>query len=78
MIILSVARIKFIKTKVILSIIPKASQTKFSSNSDHKIKSYSCSNSSTKMGKSEKMGKNFWVTKRGNKGIADRGKRDYK
>ena len=56
-----VARVKFIKTKVILGIIPKVSQSKFHwdqvSNWDHEIKSYSCSNSSTKIIKKQKSGK---------------------
>ena len=65
----SVARGKFIKTKVIFSYYTKSVSNQISSNSDHEVKSYSCSNSSTKMGKNEKLEKIFWVTKRGNKEI---------
>ena len=43
----SVAKAKFIKTKGVSSQV--------SSNSDHEIKTYSCSNSSIKMGKNEKV-----------------------
>ena len=74
----SVARVKFIKTKVIFRYQTKRVSNQVSSNSDHEIKSYSCPNSSTKIGKTKKWEKNFWVTKRGNKGITNRGKRDYK
>ena len=74
----SVAKIKFIKTKIIFRYHIKGFSNKVSSNSDHQIKSYSCSNSSTKMGKMKKWEKIFWVTKRHNKGITNRGKRDYK
>ena len=38
-----------------------------SANLDHETKSYLCSNSSSKMGKNEKLDKIFWVTKRGYK-----------
>ena len=55
----SVAKVKFIKTKVIFSYYTKGVSKHVSSNSDHEIKSYYiCSNSSTKMGK-KKRGKNF-------------------
>ena len=67
----SVARFRFIKTKVFLGTITEVSQTKF-----HHItvtkSNYSSLNSSTKMGKNEKVGKNFWITKRGKKGITNR------
>ena len=77
MIMPSVAKVKFIKTRLFLG-------NQVSSNSDHEIKSYSCSNPRTKMG--EKKEKNFWVTKRGNKRLQigagfknyRSGKRDYK
>ena len=49
----SVARVKFIKTKVIFGYQTKGVSNQVSS-SDHEIKSYSCSNSSTKMGKTKK------------------------
>ena len=68
----SVTRVKFIKTKVIFRSHTKVVSTQVSSNSDHEIKSYSCSNSNTKMGKNEKQEKLFWVTKRDNKGITNR------
>ena len=55
MIMSSVARVKFIKTKSFLVIIPKCLKY-----SDHEIKSYSCSNS-----KNEKVGKIFWITNQG-------------
>ena len=71
MMISSVARFRFIKTKVFLGTITELSQTKF-----HHItvtkSNYSSLNSSTKMGKNEKVGKNFWITKRGKKGITNR------
>ena len=71
MMISSVARFRFIKTKVFLGTITEVSQTKF-----HHItvtkSNYSSLNSSTKMGKNEKVGKNFWITKRGKKGITNR------
>ena len=76
----SVARIKFIKTKVIFSYHNKGVSNQVSSYSDHEIKSCSCSNSGTKMGKNEKVGKIFWITKRGNiRGLQiGAGFRDYK
>ena len=75
----SVARVKFIKTKVIFMYHTKGVSNQVSSNSDLEIKSYSCSNSSNKMKKNnKKVGKIFWVTKRGKKGITNRGKGDYK
>ena len=61
MMILSVAKVKFIKPKLFLAIIPKTSQTKF--NKIREAKSYFCSNSSTKMRKNKKEGNFFWVTK---------------
>ena len=60
----SVAMVKFIKTKVIFGYHGKDVPNKGSSNSDYKIKSYSSSNSSTKMGK----------TLRVNEGITNRGR----
>ena len=75
----SVAWVKFIKTKVIFRNHTKGVWNQVSSNSDHEIKSYSCSNSSIKMRKNEKVGKFFWVTQRGNKEITHRGRfRDYR
>ena len=75
----SVARVKFIKTKVIFMYHTKGVSNQVSSSSDLEIKSYSCSNSSNKMKKkNKKVGKIFWVTKRGKKGITNRGKGDYK
>ena len=70
----SVARVQFIKTKVIFSYHTKGAPSQVSSNSDHKVKSYSCLNSSTKMGKNEKLKNIFWFTKRGNKGITNWGR----
>ena len=61
----SVARVKFIKTKVVFRCHTKSISNQVSSNSDHKIKSYSSSNSSTKMGKNEKVGKGFLGYKTG-------------
>ena len=54
MIISSVARVKFIKTKVIFRYHTKGVSNQVSSYSDHEIKSYSCSDSSTKVGKTTK------------------------
>ena len=51
----SVARIKFIKTKVIFSYHTKRVSNQISSNSDYKVKSYLCSKPTTKMGKNKKM-----------------------
>ena len=68
MIMSSVTRIKFIKNMVIFRY-----HIKVSSHSDHEIKSCSCSNSSTKVGKNEEVGNIFWITKRGNEGITNRG-----
>ena len=70
----SMARVKFTKTKFIFRYNIKDVPNQVSSNLDHKSKSYSCLNFSTKMGKNEKVGKNFWVTKLGNKGITNRGR----
>ena len=69
----SLARVKFIKTKVVFRYHTKGVSNQVSSNWDHEIKSYSCSNLSTKMRKNETMGKIFWVTNRGKKGITNRG-----
>ena len=55
----SVAKVKLLKPRSFLGIIPKASQSKFHQNSDHEIKSYSGSNPSIKMRKNEKVGKKF-------------------
>ena len=62
---LSVAKVKFIKTKVIFGYHAKGVSNQVLSNSDCEIKSYSCSNSCIKMGKNEEVEKNFWVTKTG-------------
>ena len=55
----SVAKVKFTKTKVIFRYHTKDVSNQVLSYSDHTIKSYSCSNSSTKMGKNEKVGNTF-------------------
>ena len=70
----SVVRVKFIKTKVIFSYHTKGVSNQVSSNLDHEIKSYSCSNSSTKIGKTKRWEKIVCVTKPGNKGITNRGR----
>ena len=54
----SVVTVNFIKTNVIFRYITKGVSNHVSSNSDHKTKSYSCSNSSTKVLKNKKM-RNF-------------------
>ena len=72
MTILSVAWLKFIKGKVTFKHYTKGVLNQVSSNLDHEIKSYSCSSSSTKMGKNKKVLKIFWVSKWGNKGITNR------
>ena len=60
MMMLSVARVKFLKTKVFFRYHIKGVSKQVSSNSDHEIKSYSCPNSSTKMGeKTWKSGTNI-------------------
>ena len=58
--------VKFIKTKVIFSYHTKGILNQVLSSSDHEIKSYLCSNSSAKMGKTENAGKIFQVKKCGN------------
>ena len=55
----SVARIKFMKVMVSFKHRTKGVSKQVSSNADHEIKSYSCSNCSTKMGKKRKVGKNI-------------------
>ena len=73
MIISSLARVKFIKIKVIFGYLTKGVSNQVLSNWNHKIKSYSCSNPSTKMGKkTKKLGKLFWVIKWDNKRITTR------
>ena len=47
----SVVRLTFIKTEVTFKYHTKGTSNQVSLNSDHEIKSYSSSNSSTKMGK---------------------------
>ena len=64
----SVARVKSIKTKVIFRYHTKGVSNQVSSNSDHEIKSFSYSNSITKMGKKEKVGKHFLGYKTGQEG----------
>ena len=49
-----VASDEFIKTKVIFKYYTKCVSSQVSSDSDHEIKMYSCSNSSTKIRKNEK------------------------
>ena len=68
------ARVKFIKTKVIFRYYTKGVSNQVSPISDLEIKSYSCSKSSTKMGKTKKWKKIFRVRKRGNKGITNLGR----
>ena len=55
----SVARVRFIKTKVIFRYHTKVFSNQISSNSDPEIKSSACSYSTTKMGENEKVGKTF-------------------
>ena len=50
----SVGRVKFLKTKAIFRYHTKGVSNQVSLNSDHEIDSYSCSNFSTKMGKTKK------------------------
>ena len=61
----SVARVKFIKIKVIFRNHTKGVSNQVSLNADHEIKSYSCSNSSTKMVRNEKVGNIFLGCKTG-------------
>ena len=83
----SVARFKFIKTKFIIGYHTKDVSIQVSSNLDHVAKCYSCSNSNTKIGKNEIMGKHFLSNKAGQSGdykyrqvlvITNRDKRDCK
>ena len=68
----SVARVKFIKTKVIFRYHTKGVSNQVSSNSDYQIKSCSCSDSSTKIEKKRKSGKKIlWITKHTNKRITN-------
>ena len=60
-----VARVKLIKTRFIFRYHTKGFSNQISSNLGHEIKSYSCSNSTTKMGKNEKVGKNLLGYKTG-------------
>ena len=73
----SVARVKFIKTKIIFRYHTKGISNQVSSNSDHEIKIH-IQIPLPKWEKRKKWENVFWVTKRGNKGITNRGKRDYK
>ena len=61
----SVARVKFIKAKIIFRYHTKGVSNQALLNSDHEVKSYSCSTSSTKMGKNEKVEKTFLGYKTG-------------
>ena len=61
----SLVRVKFIKTKVIFRYHTKGVSNQVLSNSDHEIKSHSCLNSSTKTRKIEKVGKIFLGYKTG-------------
>ena len=72
----SVARVKFIKTKVIFMYHTKDVSSQVHYNSDHEIKSYSCSNSTTKMGKKKRFQIRAGISNRG-KEISNLG-RDYK
>ena len=82
-----VARVKFIKIKIVLGIIPKASQTKFHQIWITKPKVIHVQVPVPRWEK-RKNEKNFWVTKRGIKGIdykpeqvsgvTNRGKKEYK
>ena len=77
----SVARFKnLLKPRSFLGIIPKASQTKFHQIWISKSKSYSYSNSTTKMGKNGKKGNIFFGLQNGAiKGLQiGAGLRDYK
>ena len=65
MIMPSVAWVKFIKTNVIFRYNTKGVSNQVSSNSNHEIKSYSCSNSSTEMKKNENVWKNLLGYKTG-------------
>ena len=87
MIMSSLARVKFIKTRVIFRYHTKGISNQASSSSDQEIKSYSCSNSSTKVGKKRKSGKTFSELQNGTmrrlqiraRGITNRGSfRDFK
>ena len=68
-----VAGVKFIKIKVILDVIPKASQTKFHQILITKPKVIHVQ-VPVPMLEKRKVKKNFWVTKRGTKGITNRGR----
>ena len=73
MIMSSVARVKFIK-RSFLGIIPKASQTKFHQIGITKSKVINVQIPVPKWEKTKKWKKFFWVTKRGNKSITNRGR----
>ena len=57
----------------------KGVSNQVSSNSNNKVRSYSCTNSGTKMGKNEEMSKNFSGLQNGAREITNRGSiRDFK
>ena len=74
----SVARVKFCKTKIIFRYHTKGISNQVSSNSATKSKVIHIQIPLPKWEKTKKWENVFWVTKRGNKGITNRGKRDYK
>ena len=73
MIMPSVARVKFIKTKFIFGYDTKGVSNQVSSYLDNEIKSYSCSSFGTKVERNKKVRKIFFIAKRGNEGITNRG-----
>ena len=70
----AVARVKYIKTDFNLRYHTQGVSNQVSSNSDHKIKSYSYSNSSAKIGITKIWEKIFCATKWANKWITNRGR----
>ena len=69
MVMSSVPRVKFIKTKVIFSCHNQGVSNQVSNYVDHEIKSYSCSNSSTKMEKRKKWENFFGLQNRAIRGL---------
>ena len=71
----SVARVKFIKTKVIFRYHTKGVSNQVSSYSDHeKLKVSYVQILVPKWEKNKKVGKIFWITKRRSRGITNRGR----
>ena len=74
MIMPSVAKVKFIKTKASFRYLPKRSETKFHHMRITKSKVIFVQIPIPKWEKTKKLGKIFWITKQTNEGITNRGR----